>query len=159
MEHSVRPALVRRAWEIERYGERDSIPAAASAEYEWKEHTANALGVVDLMISEFSDLPTRLSYHVKTIERLADLLKVARSHGNRNLTFAVLTVYDATYSVYSEDMTSAQVEVVRDAVARLQSVEWDRDALRDLDRFLRNAGFETVPSDKFVSSHIVARSS
>lgn len=157
IEHSIRPALAHRVRDIEWYGERDAIPAAASAEYEWKEHTANALGVVDSMMAEFSDLPTRLSYHVKIIERLADLLKVARSHGNRNLTFAVLTVHDATYSVYSEDMTSAQAEVVRDAVARLQNVDWNRDALLDLDRFLRNAGFETVPSDKFVSSHIAAR--
>ena len=103
------------------------------------ERVDKALCVVDTMMAEFDDLPVRLSCHVKAIKRLADLLKVARSHGNRNLTFAVLTVHDAMYSVYSEDMTDEQAEAVRDAVARLRSMEWDKDTLRGLDRFLRNA--------------------
>ena len=123
------------------------------------ERVDKALCVVDTMMAEFDDLPVRLSCHVKAIERLADLLKVARSHGNRNLTFAVLTVHDAMYSVYSEDMTDEQAEAVRDAVARLRSMEWDKDTLRGLDRFLRNVGFETVPSDKFVSSNVASRTS
>ncbi len=159
LEHAVRPVLTRFAREIEWSGEPDAIPAAASVQYEWMEGVDKVLRIVDAMMAEFNDPPTRLSYHVKTIDRLAALLKVARSHGNRNLTFAVLTVHDAMYSVYSEDMTNEQAVTVRDAVARLQNMVWDRDTLRALDRFLRNAGFETVPSDKFLSSHVAPRSS
>ena len=150
---------LRRDRKIEWAGEPDAIPSAASVDYDWMERVDKALCVVDTMMAEFDDLPVRLSCHVKAIERLADLLKVARSHGNRNLTFAVLTVYDAMYSVYSEDMTDEQAEAVRDAVARLRSMEWDKDTLRGLDRFLRNVGFETVPSDKFVSSNVASRTS
>ena len=150
MEHAVRPALAKL---VRYHEERDPLPAAASAEYEWQREAKKVLKVADDLIVDFDDLQIRLSQHVAITEKIGALLKVARSMNDKNLRSAVLTVQDALYSVFSENMTLEQAESIRQVLEQLQEINWDRKRVRELDKSLRNAGFETVPSDSFVSSY------
>lgn len=150
MKHGLQPAM--REWVRlrERYGERDTIPAAASAAYEWRSQVIKVADIVDNMLVAFEDLERRLSYHVNLIQQVSELLKLARSMGNRNIRDAVLTLHDALSGIYSEDLTSTQAEVIGSIVRRLHDPKWNREQVRALDKELRECGFETVPSDRFV---------
>lgn len=138
--------------ELERYGLKDTIPPAASAEYEWHSEVMRTKETVTNMLNTFDELETRLSYHVKLIEHSDELLELARAMGNRYLREAVLTLHDALCGTYSEDLTTEQVKAIEHIVSRLQEIKWDRQAVRALDRTLRQQGFETVPSDRFMRS-------
>lgn len=135
---------------LERYDLKDTIPAAASVEYEWQSEALRTMGTVTNMLDAFDELETRLSCYVKLIERLEELLKLARGMGNRHLREAVLTLHDALCGTYSEDLTIEQAATIKDAVGQLGDTEWDREKVRALDRALRQQGFETVPSDRFI---------
>jgi len=162
MRHGVQPAIGRlsKAFEyLVGHEEKDAAPPAASAEYEWQSEAKKVLKAVEDMTRDFDDLSTRLSHHVAVIERIRELLKLARSMTNRSLRSAVLTVHDALCSIYSENLTLAQTEAAKEAVQRLQNLNWDREMVRALDRTLRDHGFETVPSDKFVDLSHAQRNS
>jgi hypothetical protein len=146
----VQPALAKLISDRERFhdAERDSLPAAVSPDYEWGKRAVVVLRAVELLTENFDDLSDRLSFHIKLIDQLKELLPFARSSGNRPLRSAVLTLHDALYSVYSEDLTQEQLSLIREMVAALQDTDWDLDQVRRFDKKLRNQGFETVPSDK-----------
>lgn len=150
--HGMAPTIRHIMKELERYDLKDTIPAAASAEYEWHSEVMRTIDTVTSMLNTFSDLETRLSYHVKLIEHSKELLNLARGTGNRYLREAVLTLHDALCGTYSEDLTIEQVEAIKNAVSQLQDIKWDRQMVRALDRALRQQGFETVPSDRFIRS-------
>ena len=151
MQHAIRPALRSLSAESEfRTRVRDKLPASASAEYEWLNEVKPVIGSVEELLEEFEDLSTRLSLHMKLIKRLQDLLEAARETESRYLRSAVLTVYDASRSVYSEDLTAEQVKAIAEAVDSLYSLQWDVDKVQSLDSKLRDVGFETIPSDRFV---------
>ena len=116
MEHAVRPALAKL---VRYHEERDPLPAAASAEYEWQREAKKVLKVADDLIVDFDDLQIRLSQHVAITEKIGALLKVARSMNDKNLRSAVLTVQDALYSVFSENMTLEQAESIRQVLGML----------------------------------------
>ena len=136
-----------------RYALEDTIPAASSAEYEWYREVMSTKETVTAMFDTFNELTERLSYYVKLIEHSDELLKLARAMGHRYLREAVLTLHDALCGTYSEDLTIEQIEAIKLIVNQLQDIKWDRQAVRNLDRSLRQQGFETVPSDKFMRSH------
>ncbi len=152
IESGVRPALARLTRHIEWHQERDSIPAAASGEYEWLSNVKEVVKTAEALLQDFDELTLRLSHHVKIIEQMRVLLNLSRSRSNRHLTSAVLCVYDALHSVYSEDMSLSQAETIKTALQLLEDLDWDREKVRSLDKMLRQQGFETVPSDKFVNS-------
>jgi len=150
MRYGVAPAIQHLMKHLERYDERDSIPGAASAAYEWQSEVMRTMDTVTNMLNTFDGLGTRLSCYVKLIEHSSELLKLARGMGNRHLRESVLTLHDALCGTYSEDLTIEQAEAIKDAVSRLKDVKWDRRMVRALDKTLRQQGFETVPSDRFI---------
>lgn len=152
MEYAIRPALSKMAMLMERYGERDAIPAASSAEYEWQERAGKIVKTVEDFLATYqdNDLEKRLACHVTLLEQLRDLLKLARAIGDRNLRDAVLMLHDALSGQYSEDITGTQAQVIEDAVYQLQDLDWEKEQVRNLHKELRASGCETVPSDRFV---------
>jgi len=150
MKYGVSPTMQYMMKLLERYDERDSIPGAASAAYEWQSEVMRTMDTVTNMLNTFDGLETRLSCYVKLIEHSSELLKLARGMGNRHLRESVLTLHDALCGTYSEDLTIEQAEAIKDAVSRLKDVKWDRQMVRALDKTLRQQGFETVPSDRFI---------
>lgn len=159
IDHSIQPIIRQYARMIEVSGERDSLPAAASAQYEWYGRVTDTRRTVENMIEVFDDLPQRLSFHVALQRQMADLLKLARLMNNPALVSAALTVHDVLYGVYSEDLTLSQAQLLEESVSSLRNVDWDRERVRELDRVLRRAGFETLPSDKFMApTHVINNS-
>lgn len=151
--HAVAPtmrSMYMKLERLERYEQKDTIPAAASVEYEWQSVVLRTIETVTNMLNSFDELETRLSYYVKLIERSEELLKLARGMGNRHLREAALTLHDALCGTYSEELTIKQATTIKDAVGQLEDTEWDREKVRALDRTLRQQGFETVPSDRFI---------
>lgn len=151
MEYGVRPmlALVARHMELANV-EKDTIPAAASAEYEWEDQVRKIVSTTEKMLSAFEDLEIRLKYYNSLIDQTRELLKLTRFIGEPTLRSAVLVVHDALCGVYSEDLTRTQAELIVSALDRLENLEWDREMVRALHRELRASGFETIPSDKHV---------
>lgn len=148
--HGMAPAMRDIYKKLERYEQEDTIPPAASVEYEWQSVVLRTIETVTNMLNSFDELETRLSCYVKLIERLEELLKLARGMGNRHLREAALTLHDALCGTYSEDLTIKQATTIKDAVGQLEDTEWDREKVRALDRTLRQQGFETVPTDRFI---------
>jgi len=156
MEDSMRgmaPMLRHIAKEMERNELKDSIPAAASVEYEWRNAVLRTIETVTSMLNTFDELVTRLSCYVKLIEHLKELLKLARGMGNRYLIGSVLTLHDALCGTYSEELTSKQAEAIEGVLNQLYDLNLTHEQVRALDRQLRKSGLETVPSDKFVGLH------
>ena len=165
LQHGVQPVVSMMARRLELA---DAEPPAASAAYEWNigGERAGSLAVpkahdwsvgvnrvietTQSLSSKYDDMPSRLSYHVVLIERVKNLVKLARSHGKRHLTRAALTISDALQSVYAEDLTRDQVNCICDVTKLL--LDDANDVIRDIDRRLRSQGFETIPSDRFRSS-------
>ena len=135
------------------YEERDTIPGAASAAYEWQSQLREVTNTVENMLEVFDDLEKRLSCYVDLTKQVSELLKLARTMGNRNVRDAVLTLHDALRGTYSEDLTNTQVEAMQNAINHLYDLNLTREQVRALDRELRNSGLETIPSDKFVGMH------
>jgi len=129
--------------------EKDVIPAAGSAEYEWQKSVGEVLDKVERMLGAFDDLEERLQCHIDLIGQLKELFQLAGSMGGRDREEAVLLLHDALYGIYSEELTRRQLRIVEQAVESLRGVEWDREKVRRLHRELRKCGFETVPSDRF----------
>lgn len=150
MKYGVSPTIRYMMKLLEQYDERDSIPGAASAAYEWQSEVMRTMDTVTNMLNTFDGLETRLSCYVKLIEHSSELLKLARGMGNRHLRESVLTLHDALCGTYSEDLTIEQAEAIKDAVSQLKDIKWDRQMVRALDKTLRQQGFETVPSDRFI---------
>ena len=149
MIHGVQPAIQQFARMIEGAAERDVLPAASSAQYEWHNRVTITLTTIVDMIKVFDDMSQRLSVHVTLQGQMADLLKLARLMSNPVLVSATLTLHDALYGIYSEDLTLSQAQLLKASVEMLRGVDWDIKDVRALDRTLRKAGFETIPSDKF----------
>lgn len=137
----------------EQYGERDSIPGAASLAYEWQSQLGKIMNIIENMLKVFDDLEKRLNCYVNLTRQVSELLKLARSLGNRNIRDSVLTLHDAICGTYSEDLTSTQAEAIKDTVQRLYNLDLSREQVRALDRELRKSGLETIPSDRFVGVH------
>ncbi len=153
MRHGVAPAIQHIMKHLERYDERDSIPGAASAAYGWQSEVRGVTNTFENMLEVFDDLEKRLSCYVDLTKQVSELLKLARTLGNRNVRDAVLTLHDALRGTYSEDLTSTQVKAMQNAINHLYDLNLTREQVRALDRELRNSGLETIPSDKFVSMH------
>lgn len=153
MKYGVAPTMQHMMRLLERYGERDTIPGAASLAYEWLSQLTKVMNTVENMLKVFNDLEERLSCYVDLTQQVSELLKLARSLGNRNVRDAVLTLHDALRGTYSEDLTNTQVEAMQNAINHLYDLNLTREQVRALDRELRNSGLETIPSDKFVSMH------
>jgi len=153
MEHTVQPILKQFAKHLEYHPIKDPIPGAASAEYEWLSRITELTKTADQISSSFDDLATRLSCYSTLIDQTNNLLKLARSVGDRHLRTAVLTFYDALCSKYSEDLTRAQFDVIKEVLKQLKNHKWNVETVRTLDKLLRETGFETIPSDKFMSVH------
>lgn len=152
LEHGIRPALGKLVAQFEGYWQRDALTPAASADYEWYIIARKAFEAAAKILDDFEELDARLGHYCKVIDRLERLLELARSMNNRYLRQAVLTLQDAIRGKYSEDWTFEQAETIKRAAERLQSVDWNIEAVRNLDKDLRKSGFETVPSDQFPSS-------
>lgn len=153
MKQGVLPTIQNIMKTLERYDQRDTLPGAASAAYEWHSQLTAITDTIENMLKIFDDLDKRLSCYVNLIQQVKELLKLARSVGNRNVRDAVLTLYDALHGVYSEDLVITQAEVVKSAIAHLYNLNLDREQVRALHRQLRKSGFETVPSDRFVGMY------
>lgn len=155
MRHAIQPTVTKMARLVEEYTGRDSLPAASSAQYELHNRVADILITVENLADVFDDLGERLSSYTLLQKQLRDLLVLCRSVGSRIFRSAVITIHDAIHGAYSEDLTAEHVQVVRGSIERLLEARWDREGLRSLDKTLRVAGFETVPSDKFKYPHHV----
>lgn len=150
MKYGVSPTIRYLMKILEQYGERDSTPGAASLAYEWQSHLKEVTTTIENMLRVFDDLEKRLSCYSNLAQQVSELLKIARSLGNRNIRDAVLALHDALHGIYSEDLTSKQVEAIGNAVNHLYDLNLDRESVRALDRELRESGLETIPSDRFV---------
>lgn len=153
LKYGISPTMPYMTQLLQRYGERDAIPAATSLAYEWSSQLREITNTIENMLKVFDDLEQRLSCYANLIQRVNELLKLARSLGNRNNRDAVLTLHDALCGTYSEDLTSTQVEAIDNAINHLYDLNLEREDARALDRELRKSGFETVPSDRFVGMH------
>lgn len=166
-ENAVQPLLNMMANKLELL---DAEPPAASAAYDWgivkgrpgqlaetytntwNAHVNQAIEITSNLLSEYDDLPSRLSQHVALIECVKRLVRLARSYDKRHLARAALTISDALHSVYAEDLTKDQVDCICDVTQQL--LDDTKDVTRDIDRQLRSLGFETIPSDRFRNSVI-----
>ena len=153
MSHGVSPAIRHMMKLLQRYDERDAIPGAASPAYEWHSRLRAVTNTAENMPKVFDDLEKRLSCYVDLTQQVSELLKLARSLGNRNVRDAVLALHDALHGTYSEDLTSTQVEAIQNAINHLYDLNLNREHVRALDRELRKSGLETIPSDKFVGMY------
>ena len=147
---AIQPLLSRFAREIEGLPSSVESPPASSARYELSIKLKELLVTIENIVNEFQDLRVRLSHYTAFQRQMGELLKLSRIRNNKVLRSAFLTIHDASYSVYSEDLTFQQAEVLLDWIVRLRDIPTvDKDSVRSLDRSLREAGFETIPSDKF----------
>ena len=147
-EHAVQPTLSRVTRLLEGVPGESGSPPVSSAGYEWYVKFTEILDVIDKVIGEFEDLRARLSAYTGFQKWLDDLLNQMRSRGSHDLRHAVLTIYDAVHSVYSEDLTCDQLQAIRDSLERLRGSSISMVEVRSIDRLLRNVGFETIPSDR-----------
>ena len=146
--HAIQPTVSKLARQLEGAPEPGALPPAATARYELQSKISDVFETTEKIVEEFEDLYARLSSYTRLQKQLADLLRLARTRSNRDFRDAVLTLSDATYNVYSEELTMSQVHVLRDMARQLQQEPFGRQEVRALDRSLRAAGFETIPSDK-----------
>ena len=147
---AIQPVLSRAAAALEISPESTEAPPASSARYELNVKLKELLDTTENLANDFQDLRDRLSRYAALQRQLGELLKLSRVRSNRILHSAILTIHDASYSVYSEDLSIHQVETLRDWIKGLRDLRTiDRDDVRALDKSLRVAGFETIPSDQF----------
>ena len=141
----ISPKFVRRKARI--ISSEEDLPVS-SAKYEFNSKVNDLLSIGKEMLVDFDDLFTRLLLYTSLQRQLGDLLETARTLKSKELISAILTLYDAAHSVYSENLTNEQLEVLRKSAKQLQGASANRELVRALDRSLRHAGFETVPSDR-----------
>ena len=110
---------------------------------------SSIMKTIDALAREFDDLHDRLSHYTLLQGQLRELIDIARKQHSQHFRSAVLTLYDATYSVYSEDLTADQIRVLQAVARKLQESPITKETVRSLDKAIRVAGFETVPSDQF----------
>ena len=144
-----RPMVSKMARVIEGVPNSVEAPAAASARYDLNLKLRQALSVSEKVIGEFDDLSARLSYYTDLQRQLAELVKLARARSNKDLRDALLTLHDASYSVYSENLTISQMELLCHWINQVHDGRVDRENVRNLDKALRDAGYETIPTDRF----------
>ena len=142
--HGIRPMMAKLASALEHLPEKDALPAAASPDYDWALAARRLTSVFMQLRAHFDDLDQRLESHVKLLDTLKSVLPGARKR-NKATTEAVITVLDAATSVYAEDLTAEQLDVLERAIGMLGSRQLNRDQVVDLDAMLLNAGFETIP--------------
>lgn len=160
MELGMKPAildilrtLMRHDQYLKKYDVSDTMPAASSPAYEWYSQLKKVTYTIENMLDVFDDLNNRLGCYVSLIQQIKDMLKLARSLGNKNAREAVLILHDALCGTYSEDLTRSQVETIKNVANYLDDLDLTRDEVRALDRDLRESGLETVPSDRFVGAY------
>ena len=154
LSHAVQPVLQMFARRIEGGVKEINYALAISEQDDWHSKVAEIFDTVDQVSSDFEDLRNRLSSYTVLQAQLRDLLHKARSNGSRDFRHALLTIYDASHSVYSEDLTMDQLEAIRNALEHMRESPSDREVARLIDRSLRGAGFETIPSDRSTYSGV-----
>jgi hypothetical protein len=117
----------------------------------WQRGIAAILDVLKQMGQEFDDMEQRLALHVSLIHKFVEQIKLARAFDHRYLESATITLHDAIRSVYSEDWTLEQIDTIQACITRFENTRWELEDVLSLDDSLASAGFETVPSDRFVS--------
>lgn len=145
-EHGVRPvigAMAKHMWH-----EKDSLPAASSAEYELFDSLTEIENIAGAIIAHYDDQDERLNDYILLVSRLKDFVYKIRTIENRFFFRAALMLYDALSCIYAEDLTQEQLRTVYSSVVKLKDLDWDKDKLQSLDKEFRASGFETVPSDR-----------
>ena len=148
MENAVQPALAKFSRWLESVPKSIAFPLAPPSTNEWSRKIAEILKTTNGILHVFEDLRARLSHYTTIQQQIGDLLKQVRARGSRDLRLAVLTMYDAVHSVYSEDLTQEQLVTIRESLERLRGMPVTTEEVRTLDKTLRFVGFETIPSEQ-----------
>ena len=149
IEYGVRPALS--AWSKMVEGAADApidYASISSPKNAWQLKLADILAMLDAVRDEFDDQRIRLSKYTVFQTGLRALLEQTKGSTPREFRHAILTLYDAAHSVYSEELTRDQVKALRDAIEQLRGSAVDVGNLRSIDRALSDVGLETIPSNK-----------
>lgn len=147
--HSLQPAASKMTAYLERMGEVSKRPILFEVPDAITAKVAYIMETIEALVHEFDDLHDRLSHYTLLQGHLKELIDIARKQQSQHFRAAILTLYDATYSVYSEDLTVDQIQVLRTATRKLFESPITKETVRSLDKEMRIAGFETVPSDQF----------
>lgn len=149
VKHAIQPAIQGITRKLESSPQITESPPASSARYELNSKLTELLETLTNLMDQFEDLGVRLYLYTALQRQLRGLLKYPRVRSARFLRSAILTLHDATYSIYSEDLTLDHVQTLCDWVTQIRTTVVGRDHVRKLGKALRDVGFETIPTEKF----------